>query len=108
MDGVDLSIIRSDGYGQFTSVLNNYQEFDKKLQNKLLNARGKISTSSDLEKYSDELVDLERELTLFHCKTIDKLEKEYKDEIDLIGFHGQTIYHNSNEKISKQSCWKFI
>ena len=30
------------------------------------------------------------------------LVKFQKHKIDLVGFHGQTIYHNSEEKISVQ------
>ena len=31
-----------------------------------------------------------------------------KIEINLVGFHGQTIYHNAKEKISKQLGMEFI
>ena len=31
-----------------------------------------------------------------------KLLKNLRSNIDFIGFHGQTIYHNAKEKISKQ------
>ena len=30
-----------------------------------------------------------------------KLLKKFKSNIDFIGFHGQTIFHNAKEKISK-------
>ena len=33
---------------------------------------------------------------------IKKTVTEYKDKIDLIGFHGQTIYRDSKIKVSKQ------
>jgi len=32
MDGVDASIIKSDGYGQFINILDEYYEFDEDLQ----------------------------------------------------------------------------
>jgi anhydro-N-acetylmuramic acid kinase len=43
---------------------------------------------------------LERKITLFHSKVVKEISD--KKKIDIIGFHGQTIYHNSQEKISTQ------
>ena len=36
MDGVDLSLIKSDGNNEFVSILDNYYKFDDKLQKKSL------------------------------------------------------------------------
>ena len=102
MDGVDLSVIKSDGDNEFTVILNDYYEFDKSLREKLINLRGQIFTFKDLEKYSNNLNELEREFTLFNSQIINKIIKNYNDEIDLIGFHGQTIFHDTKNKISKQ------
>ena len=30
MDGIDLSIISSDGYDEFSNILDDYYEYDKK------------------------------------------------------------------------------
>ncbi|MDC0518238.1 anhydro-N-acetylmuramic acid kinase [Candidatus Pelagibacter sp.] len=106
MDGVDASIIRSDGVDKFFNFFNEYSKFDTDLHLKLVSLRNKISTKADLIKYSTELKILERELTIFHIKIINKISERYKkasgENIDLIGFHGQTIFHDPKNKITKQ------
>ena len=92
MDGVDISIIQSDGQYQFYNILDEYFEYDVKLQSELIRLRNLILGENDLFKYSKELGNLERKITVFHAEKINKILTKYKHEIDLIGFHGQTIF----------------
>ena len=68
MDGVDLSLIKSDGYDTFTSILNKFFKFDQKLLNNLIHLRNKISSDNDLVSYSKELGSLDRDFTIFIAK----------------------------------------
>ena len=68
----------------------------------MVNIRNKINSSGDLKINSIILSELEKEITLFHATVCKEIISNYPSNIDLIGFHGQTIFHNANEKISKQ------
>ena len=102
VDGIDLSIIKSDGYSKFEPVLDKYFDFEVNLRVKILELRDKISCLNDLKKNLSELNDLEKEITLFHSELIHKTLTEFREKIDFIGFHGQTIFHDSKIKVSKQ------
>ena len=102
MDGIDASVIRSDGNEEFTNIIDDYCEFDKKLQERLVNLRNSISTKANLLDFSKELKSLERDITIFHSEVINNISQKINENIDLVGFHGQTIFHDPQNKISKQ------
>ena len=102
MDGVDISIIQSDGQYQFYNILDEYFEYDVELHAELIRLRNLIIGENDLYKYSKELGNLERKITVFHSEKVNQVLIKYKHEIDLIGFHGQTIFHEPQKKITRQ------
>ena len=102
MDGVDVSIIKSDGDIEFEGIFNKYFEYNDDFSKKILKIRDKINNIKDLNLYSKELNNIEKEITLFHAKVTNEAIKEANSNIDIIGFHGQTIFHSSKEKVSKQ------
>ena len=102
MDGVDVSLIRSDGFNQFTNILDEYFEYNESLHRELIELRNSIININDLKQHSSRLNKLEREITVFHSKIVSDLCIKYQDEIDFVGFHGQTIFHNPEQNISKQ------
>ncbi len=102
MDGVDASLIKSDGFYQLINVLDEYFEYNESLQQQLIELRNLILNINDLSRYSSRLNDLEREITVFNSKIVNDISSKYQEDIDFVGFHGQTIFHSPDHKISKQ------
>ena len=99
-DGVDASIIISDGNSKYEVIKDKYYEYDNEIYHNFHDLRQKINSKEDLKLQAKYLNNLERKITLFHAKVIEDIAKTNKFE--LVGFHGQTIFHSSTDKLSKQ------
>ena len=102
MDGVDASIIQTDGKHEYKAILDKYFEYPKTIYNNLTTLRDKIKSSKDLKKHLKQIKSVEKEITIFHAESVNKILKKNTANVDFIGFHGQTIFHNAKEKITKQ------
>ncbi len=100
-DGVDASLINSNGIDQFEVIKDKFFEYDLSIFNEIHLIKENIFNLNDLEKLSKRLIKLEREITIFHAKILNDFAPLNQEDI-LVGFHGQTIYHNSKKRISRQ------
>ena len=99
-DGIDASIIYSNGIDQFEVIKDKYYKYDSDIYDDIHSLKERIFNSNDLNRFSKELLILERKITLFHAKIVKELAPYNKDI--LVGFHGQTIYHSPQDQITKQ------
>tara|TARA_B100000780_G_scaffold62462_1_gene40523 strand:+ start:200 stop:1327 length:1128 start_codon:yes stop_codon:yes gene_type:complete len=102
MDGVDVSIIKSNGEDKYETIFDQFFEYSKEIYIELTNTRDKINSLKTLGENSVLISALEKKITLFHAKVSKQVIEGYNSNIDIIGFHGQTIFHSADEKISRQ------
>ena len=98
MDGIDASIISSDGDKEYSIIVDKYYKYEEKFRDELARIRSKILTNEDLVSFKTEISAIERELTLLHANAANDLIKNNNLNIDFIGFHGHTLFHDSKKK----------
>ena len=76
MDGVDASIIQTDGKHEYKAILDKYFEYPKTIYNNLTTLRDKIKSSKDLKKHLKQIKSVEKEITIFHAKAVNEILKK--------------------------------
>ena len=97
-DGVDASIIQSDGDTKYEVILDKYFKYNQNIYESIHNLKDKINDSKDLSNLTKKILHLEKEITLFHVDAVNEIIKQCKSNVDIVGFHGQTIFHRIRSK----------
>lgn len=105
MDGIDLALIKTDGeqvVERIAAGSQNYSDaFRARLKQGLVDARG----LTQREERNGVLKQLEHDLTLLHAVAVQDFlfaQGLSADDVDVIGFHGQTVLHRPDDALTVQ------
>ena len=102
LDGIDASVIKSDGEDNLDIIDNKYLKYPEEFKRKLSRFIQNINNKEDIEKNINTYKSLEREITLQHSIIAQNIINENNCNIHLVGFHGQTIIHKPRDFYSIQ------
>ena len=105
LDGIDFSIIKTDGEDHLSLEGNNYLEFSNNLKQKIRSIKSKITSTNECRKVieGNEYKELSNEITMFHQEgMIQTVGYGGGRSIDVIGFHGITLWHKPADGYTHQ------
>jgi len=100
-DGIDISIIKTDGLNYFEPISNFSIPYSDDLKKRIIN----FSKFFNNKNSHFNIILLEELITKMYIEGISKIIKKSKiksESIDVIGLHGQTIFHDPKNSISLQ------
>lgn len=92
IDGVDIALIETDGLNHVKPLGFDFYPYEDAFRDQLRACFGRSEGTAD-----KEVLEAEKLLTQKHAQAVQAFLKDKNiapDTIDMIGFHGQTIWHN--------------
>lgn len=102
MDGVDAAVLVTDGVsiaGAGPTLFRPYAENEKALLRKAL---AEARTIADRTARPPALKAAEAMVTEAHAEAVEGLRRKYRKPVQLIGFHGQTVFHAPERRLTVQ------
>jgi anhydro-N-acetylmuramic acid kinase len=102
MDGVDAAVLITDGVaiaGTGPTLFRPYDEDEKALLRKAL---AEARSVTDRNARPAALNDAEAMVTEAHAEAVERLRDDYRKPVQLIGFHGQTVFHAPERRLTVQ------
>lgn len=95
VDGIDAAIIQTDGTDKIKILSHTNAPYPSDLRDKIKSVLGR-------QDYNDQVLNIEKEMTLEHEKIVRKITDQSGIKPDIIGFHGQTLFHDPDNHTTFQ------
>jgi anhydro-N-acetylmuramic acid kinase len=105
MDGVDLAMLETDGDSIVRRGATSFTPFDARFRKRLEAGLETAKSIKRREQRPGDLAALEADLTDRHALAVDAFlarENLAPGDIDVIGFHGQTVLHRPRQALTVQ------
>ena len=105
MDGIDVALIKTDGENIIEHGPNATFAFDADMRQKLSSAMKTASAINHRDDRPGNLAQIEQDTTRAHIDAVDSFLQQHglsDSDIDIIGFHGQTVLHRPDEGLTVQ------
>ncbi|WP_248448796.1 anhydro-N-acetylmuramic acid kinase [Sinorhizobium meliloti] len=105
MDGIDIAVVRTDGDSIVDRGPSAGYAYDPRFRERLKQGLEDARSILKREERPGTLADLERDLTLRHALAVRMFLQENNilpDNVDVIGFHGQTVLHRPDQALTVQ------
>ncbi|WP_417434277.1 anhydro-N-acetylmuramic acid kinase [Hoeflea sp.] len=105
MDGIDLAMLETDGDQMVRRGASSFTAYDAGFRKRLEAALETAKAIGQRDDRPGDLADLEAELTNLHAAAVEAFlvrEGLAAIDIDVIGFHGQTVLHRPHQALTVQ------
>jgi len=105
LDGIDVALVRTDGEAVVERGPSMGRPYDAAFRRRLQAALETAKAIGERSERPGDLAEIERELTLRHGEAVRAFlaANDLKpSDIDVIGFHGQTVLHRPNAGLTVQ------
>lgn len=105
MDGIDIALIQTDGEDYVVRGSFMGASYEPEFRERLKRGLDKARALKDRRERPGDLAALERNLTLRHAVAVSDFLYRHglgPADVDVIGFHGQTVLHRPSEALTVQ------
>ncbi|WP_026623108.1 anhydro-N-acetylmuramic acid kinase [Ensifer sp. WSM1721] len=105
MDGIDVAVVETDGQTAVRRGPAAGYPYDARFRDRLKRGLEDARSIAKRDERPGSLADLERDLTLRHADAVGTFLRDNNvlpENVDVIGFHGQTVLHRPDEALTVQ------